>query len=121
LTDALIETDRAIDGVRNAVGELRVRGGREIPMGVTSASSDRRTFTILEPIGLVAAISAFNHPLNLIVHQVVPAIAVGGSAAERHSVGRVDRIDKDASAPTLERRAPPKRQVLRRKSAVTTP
>ena len=35
LTDALIETDRAIDGVRNAVDELRVRGGREIPMGLT--------------------------------------------------------------------------------------
>jgi len=33
LTDALIETDRAIDGVRNAVDELRVMGGREIQMG----------------------------------------------------------------------------------------
>jgi acyl-CoA reductase-like NAD-dependent aldehyde dehydrogenase len=77
LTDALIETDRAIDGVRDAVDELRVMGGRELPMGLTSASIDRRAFTIVEPIGFVAAISAFNHPLNLIVHQVVPAIAVG--------------------------------------------
>lgn len=77
LTDALIETDRAIDGVLNAVDELRVRAGREIPMELTPASVDRRAFTILEPIGVVAAISAFNHPLNLIVHQVVPAIAVG--------------------------------------------
>jgi acyl-CoA reductase-like NAD-dependent aldehyde dehydrogenase len=77
LTDALIETDRAIDGVRNAAEELRVMGGREIPMGLTPASTDRRAFTILEPIGVVAAISAFNHPLNLIVHQVVPALAVG--------------------------------------------
>lgn len=34
-------------------------------------------FQIKEPIGVVAAISAFNHPLNLIVHQVAPAIAVG--------------------------------------------
>jgi acyl-CoA reductase-like NAD-dependent aldehyde dehydrogenase len=77
LTDALIETDRAIDGVRNAADELRVMAGREIPMGLTPASIDRRAFTIVEPIGVVAAISAFNHPLNLIVHQVVPAIAVG--------------------------------------------
>ena len=77
LTDALIETDRAIDGVLNAVDELRVRAGREIPMELTPASVGRRAFTILEPIGVVAAISAFNHPLNLIVHQVVPAIAVG--------------------------------------------
>jgi len=78
LTDALIETDRAIHGVRNAVDELRVMGGgREILMGLTPASIDRRALTTLEPIGLAAAISAFNHPLNLIVHQVVPAIAVG--------------------------------------------
>jgi acyl-CoA reductase-like NAD-dependent aldehyde dehydrogenase len=77
LTDALIEVERAIDGVRSAADELRVMAGREIPMGLTPASTDRRAFTILEPIGLVAAISAFNHPLNLIVHQVVPAIAVG--------------------------------------------
>jgi acyl-CoA reductase-like NAD-dependent aldehyde dehydrogenase len=77
LTDALIETDRAVDGVRNAADELRVMAGQEIPMELTPASIDRRAFTIVEPIGVVAAISAFNHPLNLIVHQVVPAIAVG--------------------------------------------
>ena len=77
LTDALIEVDRAIDGVRDAVDELRVRAGREIPMGITPASDNRHAFTILEPMGVVAAISAFNHPLNLIIHQVVPAVAVG--------------------------------------------
>ena len=77
LTDALIEADRAVDGVRNAADELRVMAGREIPMGLTPASINRRAFTIMEPIGVVAAISAFNHPLNLIVHQVVPAVATG--------------------------------------------
>ena len=77
LADALVETDRAIDGVRNAADELRVMAGREIPMGLTPASIDRRAFTIVEPIGVVAAISAFNHPLNLIVHQVAPAVATG--------------------------------------------
>ena len=46
-------------------------------MGLTPASTDRWAFTTKEPIGVVVAISAFNHPLNLIVHQVVPAIAVG--------------------------------------------
>ena len=46
-------------------------------MGLTPASTDRWAFTTREPIGVVVAISAFNHPLNLIVHQVAPAIAVG--------------------------------------------
>ncbi|MCY1643195.1 aldehyde dehydrogenase family protein [Methylorubrum sp. SL192] len=77
LTDARIEVDRAVDGVRNAAEALRDLSGREIPMGLTPASDGRWAFTTREPIGVVAAISAFNHPLNLIVHQVAPAIAVG--------------------------------------------
>jgi len=77
LADALIETDRAIDGVRNCAEVLRTRAGVEIPMGLTPASERRRAWTIQEPIGVVAAISAFNHPLNLVVHQVGPAIAAG--------------------------------------------
>lgn len=77
LADARVETDRAIDGIRNAAELLRTRGGVEIPMGVTPASENRRAWTIQEPIGVVAAISAFNHPLNLVVHQIAPAIATG--------------------------------------------
>lgn len=77
LKDARVEAVRAVDGVRNAAEEIRNFAGREIPMGLTPASEGRWAFTTKEPIGVVAAISAFNHPLNLIVHQVVPAVAVG--------------------------------------------
>jgi acyl-CoA reductase-like NAD-dependent aldehyde dehydrogenase len=75
--DAAVEVTRAVDGLRNAADELRNFGGREIPMGLTPASDGRWAFTVREPIGVVAAISAFNHPLNLLVHQAAPAIAVG--------------------------------------------
>jgi beta-phosphoglucomutase-like phosphatase (HAD superfamily) len=51
LTDAIVETDRAIDGVRNAIEILRNSGGREVPMGITPASDGRWAFTIREPIG----------------------------------------------------------------------
>lgn len=77
LKDALIEVTRAVDGLRCAADELRTFAGREIPMGLTAASEGRWAFTTKEPLGIVAAISAFNHPLNLIVHQVAPAVAVG--------------------------------------------
>lgn len=77
LRDAAAEVVRAVDGVRNAADELRTFAGREILMGLSPASTNRWAFTTKEPIGVVAAISAFNHPLNLIVHQVVPAIATG--------------------------------------------
>ncbi|MDK4701954.1 MULTISPECIES: aldehyde dehydrogenase family protein [unclassified Rhizobium] len=77
LTDAIIEVTRGIDGLVNAADELRNFGGKEIPMGLTVASANRWAFTTKEPIGVVAAISAFNHPLNLIIHQIAPAVAVG--------------------------------------------
>jgi acyl-CoA reductase-like NAD-dependent aldehyde dehydrogenase len=77
LVDARVETTRAINAVEFAAGELEHLAGREIPMGLTPATLDRWAFTTKEPIGVVAAISAFNHPLNLVVHQVAPAIATG--------------------------------------------
>jgi acyl-CoA reductase-like NAD-dependent aldehyde dehydrogenase len=42
-------------------------------------SESRLAFTTREPIGVVVAISAFNHPVNLIAHQVAPALAMGNS------------------------------------------
>ena len=75
LRDSRAEVSRAIDGVRNCAELARHHAGREIPMGVTAASAGRLAFTTHEPRGPVVAISAFNHPLNLIVHQVAPAVA----------------------------------------------
>ncbi len=77
LIDARVEVTRAIDGVALCVKELSHLNGTEIPMDLTVAGAGRMAFTSREPIGPVVALSAFNHPLNLIVHQVAPAIAVG--------------------------------------------
>jgi len=77
LIDARVEVARAIDGVEICIKELSHAAGEEIPMGLTTASAHKLAFTIREPIGPVLAISAFNHPLNLIIHQVMPAVAVG--------------------------------------------
>ena len=77
LVDSRVEADRAIDSIRICVEHLRSQHGREIPMGRSAASAGRLAFTRHEPIGPVLAFSAFNHPLNLIAHQVGPAIAAG--------------------------------------------
>ena len=77
LTDSRIEVQRAIDGVQCCIEALRTEAGRVIPMNLNAASSARLAFTQKEPIGVVVAVSAFNHPLNLIVHQVAPAVAAG--------------------------------------------
>jgi acyl-CoA reductase-like NAD-dependent aldehyde dehydrogenase len=75
--DSKVEVLRAINGVKIAIAEIYSMRGEEIPMGMTAASVNRLAFTTREPIGVVLAISAFNHPLNLIIHQVIPAIAAG--------------------------------------------
>jgi len=77
LIDSRVEVARAIDGVKLCVAELRTSAGEEIPMDRNLASQGRIALTRHEPIGVVVAFSAFNHPLNLIVHQVAPAVATG--------------------------------------------
>jgi len=77
LVDARVEVARAVDSVHLCVEAMRVQAGRMIPMELNAASRGRLAFTQYEPIGVALAFSAFNHPLNLIVHQVGPAIAAG--------------------------------------------
>ena len=75
LTDAQIEVSRAIDSVRLCLEHIRAEAGSNVPMGADQSSLHRLAVTRHEPVGVVVAVSAFNHPLNLIVHQVAPAIA----------------------------------------------
>ena len=75
--DSKVEVMRAINGVKLAIEHIPQIKGEQIPMGHTASSANRLAFTQREPIGVVASLSAFNHPLNLIVHQTVPALAVG--------------------------------------------
>ena len=77
LIDSRIELTRAVQGIREAANAIGQLTGHEIPMNLTPSSMNRMAFTTREPIGIVAAISAFNHPFNLIVHQVIPGVAVG--------------------------------------------
>ena len=77
IRDARVEVTRAIDGIRIAIAEIQNIEGYEVPMDLTAAGAGRTAFTIMEPIGVVVAVSAFNHPLNLSIHQVIPAIATG--------------------------------------------
>ncbi len=77
LVDSIIEVNRAVNGVEVAIQELAQMRGMEIPMELNEASRNHMAYTMLEPGGVVFAVSAFNHPVNLIIHQVIPAIATG--------------------------------------------
>lgn len=77
LMDSHVEMVRCIDSIRLCAETLRHEASKPVPMGANAASQHRLTIMTKEPIGVVVAVSAFNHPLNLIAHQVGPAIAAG--------------------------------------------
>jgi len=67
------EVTRAAANLRVASAEaLRIRGE-----SIQLPSGDRLAVTLREPIGLVAAITPFNRPLNQVVVKVAPAVAAG--------------------------------------------
>ena len=74
--DSIVEVHRAIHGVKLAAEHISQLSGEQIPMDQTPATAGRLAFTQREPIGVVVSISAFNHPLNLIIHQTVPALSL---------------------------------------------
>ena len=77
IKDTIVEINRGYEGIESCIEILKNEAGSVIPMNLNKASKNRIAFTQKEPIGLVLAISAFNHPFNLIIHQIIPAIAVG--------------------------------------------
>lgn len=77
LQDSIVEVRRGAEGIRTAIAEIRALRGEEIPMSLSKGGAGRIGFTYRDPRGVVLSISAFNHPFNLIIHQVVPALAVG--------------------------------------------
>ncbi len=75
--DSLVEFTRALQGIKLAIHTVSGHAGASIPLGYQASSAGRIATTRVFPIGVVLALSAFNHPLNLIVHQVIPAFAAG--------------------------------------------
>ncbi|MDQ6989425.1 MAG: aldehyde dehydrogenase family protein, partial [Mariprofundaceae bacterium] len=77
LVDSKIEHIRCVDSIQICIDSLRTQTAEPVHMGSNAASMNRLITQSLEPIGVVVAVSAFNHPLNLIAHQVSPAVAAG--------------------------------------------
>jgi len=74
---ARVEAQRAVDTIRFAAAVARTATGETIPMEASSAGMGKIGFVTRVPIGVVAAVSPFNFPLNLVCHKLAPAIAAG--------------------------------------------
>ncbi|WP_315716403.1 MULTISPECIES: phosphonoacetaldehyde dehydrogenase [unclassified Bradyrhizobium] len=76
LRDSLHETRRACDVWSFAAHALIQNDGEIYPGDIGGNPHQRRIFSMRTPIaGVIAAITPFNHPLNLVSHKLAPAIA----------------------------------------------
>jgi acyl-CoA reductase-like NAD-dependent aldehyde dehydrogenase len=74
---ARVEAARAVSTYTMAAVEARKLAGDVIPMDASPAGVGKLAVTLRQPIGVVAAISPFNFPLNLVAHKIAPALAAG--------------------------------------------
>ncbi|MCP5032407.1 MAG: aldehyde dehydrogenase family protein [Actinomycetia bacterium] len=71
------EALRCADTLAFSAAEARHLAGEMVPLEASTSGAGRIGFTLAEPIGVVAAITPFNFPLNLVAHKIAPAIAAG--------------------------------------------
>ena len=73
--DSLYECGRAFD-VFMLAGQLAILDdGQIFSCDLTPHGKARKIYTKREPVRAIAAITPFNHPLNMVAHKVAPAIA----------------------------------------------
>ena len=76
---ARAEVERAISTFTIAAEEAKRLHGETIPLDAVPAGEGYFGFWIRRPVGVIAAISPFNFPLNLVAHKVAPALASGNT------------------------------------------
>ncbi len=75
LQHARYETVRAQD-VFMLAGQMSILDdGQIFSCDITANGKERKIFTKREPVGVISAITPFNHPLNMVSHKIAPAIA----------------------------------------------
>jgi acyl-CoA reductase-like NAD-dependent aldehyde dehydrogenase len=78
-THAAGEVARSIETFTFAGEEARRIHGETVPMDASRFGEHRVGFYLRAPLGVVAAITPFNFPLNLVAHKVAPALAAGNT------------------------------------------
>ena len=76
IRDSLYEVGRASDVLLFAAQQALLDDGQSFSCDVTAHGRSRRVHTMREPLlGVISAITPFNHPLNQVIHKVAPAVA----------------------------------------------
>jgi acyl-CoA reductase-like NAD-dependent aldehyde dehydrogenase len=76
---ARAEVERGISTFTIAAEEAKRLHGETIPLDAVAAGEGYFGFWMRRPVGVIAGISPFNFPLNLVAHKVAPALAAGNT------------------------------------------
>jgi len=79
LAEGNLEASRAADVIEISAEEACRIAGEMIPLEAAQGAESKLGFTLRVPCGVVAAITPFNFPLNLVCHKVGPAVAAGNA------------------------------------------
>ncbi|REJ23059.1 MAG: aldehyde dehydrogenase [Bacillaceae bacterium] len=79
LKNTLDEVSRSVETLEQSAEEAKRLIGETIPGSASQRGTKALAMTFRVPVGVVAAITPFNAPLNLICHKIGPAFAAGNS------------------------------------------
>jgi len=82
---ATFEAKRCSIFLRATAAQLPHMNGEVLPLDVTAMGAGRFGFTTRIPYGVVAAITPFNAPANLLVQKLAPALAMGNAVVAKPS------------------------------------
>ena len=79
LAFARVEVDRCIETIRLTAKELIALHGETIPTDIAPSGKKTIAYFTRVPVGVVACITPFNFPLNLVAHKIAPALGAGNA------------------------------------------
>jgi len=79
VSDAERDLRRCLETLAHSGEEAKRIVGEIVPIEGAPAQQGRMAFTMRVPVGVVAAITPFNSPLNTVAHKVGPALAAGNA------------------------------------------
>jgi acyl-CoA reductase-like NAD-dependent aldehyde dehydrogenase len=105
IREARTEVGRAQQTLAASADAARGLHGEVVPMEGAPGGKGRYAMTVREPLGVIAAITPFNFPLNLALHKIGPALAAGNSVVHKPSENtplsalRLARLGMEAGVP----------------------
>jgi acyl-CoA reductase-like NAD-dependent aldehyde dehydrogenase len=83
IKEGRVEAERAASTLLFSAEEARRLRGEVVPMEALESGKGRLAMTVREPVGVIAAITPFNFPLNLSMHKIGPALAGGNTVVHK--------------------------------------